>query len=82
MWYAKLTVCIIYDLFDMTLGRLLFPVPFSGEIVGCALCYAMFGKAGLLYGLEGLDFTEQLDGFVPVATIIAIANRPQESADS
>ena len=80
MWGAKLIVCILYDLFDMTLGRLLFVVPFSGEIVGCILCAGMFGWGGVLYALEGLDPTEQVDGFVPIATIIAVANRPSRIA--
>ena len=76
MWGVKLAVCIAYDIFDFTAGRLLFVVPFSGEVVGMALGMAMFGKAGLLYGLEALDPTEQIDGFIPTATIIALANRP------
>jgi hypothetical protein len=76
MWGLKFAVCVAYDLFDMTIGRILFVIPFSGEIVGCALCYAMFGKGGLFYGLEGIDFTEQLDGFIPTATIIALRNYP------
>lgn len=77
MWALKLTVCIGYDFFDMTIGRFLFPIPFFGEIVGCALCCMMFGKEGVLYGLEAVDITEQLDGFVPAATIIAIRNYPR-----
>lgn len=76
MWHAKLAVCIIYDLFDMTLGRLLFAVPFAGEIVGCVLCSALFGVNGMYYGLEAIDFTEVADGFIPTATLIAIANKP------
>lgn len=76
MWKVKLAVCIAYDVFDFTLGRLLFVVPFAGEIVGMALGAAMFGKTGLIYGLEALDPTEQIDGFIPAATIIALANRP------
>lgn len=76
MYWLKFSVCVLYDLFDMTIGRLLFVVPFSGEIVGVALCCAMFGKAGVWAALEMLDPTEQFDGFIPVATIIALANRP------
>lgn len=76
MWGVKLAVCILYDLFDMTAGRLLFVVPFAGEMVGIALCCAMFGKAGVFYALEMIDPTEQIDGFLPIATIIALTNRP------
>jgi len=77
MWPAKLAVCILYDFFDLTIGRLLFPVPFAGERVGCALCASLFGWGGVAYALEALDPTEQLDGFLPLATIIAIANKPE-----
>lgn len=75
-WGMKLAICILYDFLDMTIGRLLFVVPFLGEIVGAALCCLMFGKQGLLCGWEALDMTEQIDGFIPTATIIALANRP------
>lgn len=76
MWGLKLTVCLIYDFVDFTIGRVLFMTPFAGEIVGCVLCAAMFGWQGVAYALEGIDMTEQLDGFLPLATIIAIANKP------
>lgn len=76
MWGLKLAACILYDFFDFTLGRLLFVAPFSGEIGGMILASLMFGWQGLAYGLEALDPTEQIDGFIPLATIIAFANRP------
>jgi hypothetical protein len=77
MWGTKFAVCIAVDLFDFTIGRLLFPVPFVGEVIGCAICASMFGWSGVFYGLEAIDFTEQLDGFIPTATIIALANKPE-----
>lgn len=77
MWATKFAVCIAVDLFDFTIGRLLFPVPFVGEVIGCAICASMFGWGGVFYGVEAIDFTEQLDGFIPTATIIALANKPQ-----
>jgi hypothetical protein len=77
MWGTKFAVCIAVDLFDFTIGRLLFPVPFVGEVIGCAICASMFGWGGVFYALEAIDFTEQLDGFIPTATIIALANKPQ-----
>ena len=76
MWPLKLIVCIVYDFLDFTVGRVLFPAPFLGEIVGCGLCCMMFGKEGLYYALEAIDITEQIDGFIPAATIIAIKNKP------
>ena len=77
MWKTKFAVCVAVDLFDFTIGRLLFPVPLVGEIIGCVICASMFGWGGVWYGLEAIDFTEQLDGFIPTATIIALANKPQ-----
>jgi len=79
MWEMKLAVCLIYDFLDFTVGRILFPIPFLGEIVGCAICAAMFGRDGLLYGLEAIDVTEQIDGFIPTATIIAFKNKPSSA---
>ncbi len=46
-WHHKFIVCILYDIFDFTLGRALFVLPFSGEVVGCVLANAMFGSSGL-----------------------------------
>lgn len=76
-WKLKLAVCIALDAMDMTIGRGLFLIPFSGEIVGAGLCLALFGWKGLLYGLEAGDVSEQLDGFIPTATMIAMANKPR-----
>lgn len=76
MWPGKLVVCLIYEFLDFTVGKVFFLVPFHGEIIGCDLTAALFGKAGLLYGLEAIDPTEQIDGFIPTATIIALPNKP------
>lgn len=75
-----MAICVAYDVFDLTFGRMLFATPFAGEILGMALCVAMFGKEGLWYGLEGIDFTEQVDGFIPTASIIAFRNKPKDVA--
>jgi len=76
MWWLKFLVCIFVDLFDFTVGRFLFAIPFAGELIGTAVATALFGKQGLWYALEVLDPSEQLDCFIPMATIIALANRP------
>lgn len=77
-WWLKLWVCLTYDLLDFTIGRLGFAAPFVSEAIGCGLCGAMFGWRGLFYGLETLDISEQLDGFIPTATLIALANKPKK----
>jgi hypothetical protein len=75
-WWAKLAICVLWDGIDFTVGRTLFALPFAGELLGTALATALFGKAGLFYLFESLDVTEQVDGFAPTATLIALANRP------
>jgi len=81
-WHYKLIICILYDIFDFTVGRALFVLPFSGEVVGCVFAHFLFGADGFLYGLEALDPTEQIDGFVPTATFIAMKNRPAQPSSS
>lgn len=78
MWGFKLFICIMVDLFDFTIGRLLFVVPFAGEAIGVGVAYALFGNIAFAYAVEILDPTEQLDGFVPTATIIAFMARNHE----
>lgn len=81
MWWIKFFFCVLYDLFDFTLGRFLFAAPLAGEMVGCVIGYFMFGPAALLYFWEAIDFTEQLDGFIPTATLIALAARRAEKEE-
>lgn len=72
-WGAKFFISILIDIFDFTIGRFLFAIPFSGEIMGTLASMTMFGPRALLYLLESVDPTEQIDGFIPAATFIALA---------
>lgn len=74
-WSVKFGIAIVVDLLDFTLGRFLFVAPFSGEILGTAVGVALFGWKGLFYLLEAIDPTEQIDGFIPTCTLIALAAR-------
>jgi hypothetical protein len=74
-WSVKFAIAVAVDLLDFTVGRLLFPAPFSGEVVGAAVAFLLFGWKGLFYLVEILDPTEQIDGFVPTCTLIALAAR-------
>lgn len=67
----KLSVSIVLDLLDFTIGRLLgFGILFD---LGCALITAaLWGKRGWWCLLEVLDITEQIDGFIPSCTLIAL----------
>lgn len=67
----KLGVCLFLDFLDFTIGRLMgFGIIFD---LGCALiAAALWGKRGWWCLLEVLDITEQIDGFVPSCTLVAL----------
>lgn len=69
----KIFLAVLIDLFDFTIGRLLFVAPFVSELMGTAFCFMMFGPKALWYLVETIDISEQFDGFLPTATFIALA---------
>jgi hypothetical protein len=79
MWW-KLLIALVIDGLDFTVGRFLFPVPYAGEIVGTTVAMLLFGWKGIFYLLEAIDPTEQIDAFIPTATIIALAAMRDERA--
>jgi len=67
----RLALSVAIDLFDFTIGR----TPIFGAVgegVGSLILTALWGPLGLLYLGELADFTEQIDGFLPLATLIAL----------
>jgi hypothetical protein len=70
-YFLRLAFSVVIDLFDLTLGR----VPIFGSVtegVGTVVLMAMWGPVGLVNLAELLDFTDQVDGFIPTATLIAL----------
>ncbi len=70
-YYLRLAFSIVIDLFDFTLGRL----PIFGTVtdgVGTIVLLAMWGPAGAVNIWELFDVTDQLDAFVPTATLVAL----------
>jgi hypothetical protein len=66
-----MAIAVAIDALDFTFGRV--PVVGSvGEGVGTLINVALWGPVGLLYLGELADFTEQFDGFVPLATLIGL----------
>jgi hypothetical protein len=70
-YFVRLAISVAIDLFDFTIGR----APLMGTVgegMSTFVLVLLWGWPGLAYAGEFLDFTEQIDGFVPTATIIAI----------
>ncbi|MFZ4071397.1 MAG: hypothetical protein ACOYJ6_14970 [Caulobacterales bacterium] len=70
-FFLRLAVSIVIDLADFTIGRALIPIPWE-EGVGALILSLMWGPAGLLYVAELADMTEQIDAFIPLATLIGL----------
>jgi len=70
-FYIRLAISLAIDVADMTFGRLLFPVLWE-EVVGAGALVLLWGPAGLAYLWEIADVTEQIDAFVPTATLIGL----------
>jgi hypothetical protein len=71
--WAKFTFCIMADLFDMTIGRLFIGVSLFSDTASALVMYLLWGPLGLAAAWETFEPTEQLDGFIPTNTLIAIA---------
>jgi hypothetical protein len=70
-YFVRLALSVAIDVADFTLGR----VPFVGSVgegLGTAVLFGLWGWPGLVYLGELADPTEQLDGFLPLATLIAL----------
>jgi hypothetical protein len=70
-YFLRLAFSILIDVLDFSLGRL----PIFGAVtegVSTVVLFAMWGPAGLANLLELVDFSEQIDGFIPTATLIAL----------
>jgi len=70
-YFLRLAFSVLIDVLDFTLGR----IPIFGTVtdgVGTLVLFLLWGKAGLAYAWEVIDVTDQLDGFIPSATLIAL----------
>jgi hypothetical protein len=67
----RMAASVAIDVFDLTGGRL----PIAGTAVdglSSVILFFLWGPAGLTYLWEIADITDQIDGFVPTATIIGL----------
>lgn len=70
-FYARLALSVAIDLADFTLGR----IPILGTVedgIGGVALTMLWGRAGLAYFWELVDVTDQIDGFIPTATLIGL----------
>lgn len=69
--YAKLFVAIMLDIADFTIGRI---VGFGTlwDVALALIAFGMFGWKGLIQLWEVADPSDQIDGFVPTLTLLAL----------
>jgi hypothetical protein len=70
-FFIRLALSFAIDLADFTVGR----VPVLGTVqegLGTAILLLLWGPSGLVYLWELADWTDQLDGFIPTATLIGL----------
>jgi hypothetical protein len=66
-WWRFL-LAALFDFADFTIGRIpIFGIAF--DLAGTVLAVWLWGAWGGLQGLELLDFTEQVDAWIPTVTI-------------
>ncbi|QLQ13275.1 MAG: hypothetical protein HZY74_08295 [Brevundimonas sp.] len=78
--WAKFAICIVFDLIDMTVGRLMLGVAIFTDVANALIMFALWGPIGLFAAWEAVDVTEQLDGFVPTNTLLAWAAHRRSTA--
>ncbi len=69
--YVKLIAAIILDIADFTVGRIL-GFGTAMDMILVLIGFSMFGWKGLFQLWEVADLSDQVDGFVPTLTLIAL----------
>lgn len=71
-YFIRLALSVAIDAVDFTFGRI--PgIGSAGEGAGAVVLFFLWGWPGLFYLGELADPTDQLDGFLPTATLIALS---------
>ena len=79
---SKLAFAVFLDVLDFTVGRMLgFGALF--DVALAVIAFLVWGPAGLIALWELADPSEQIDGFVPTMTLIALSQmgRKKRSVD-
>ena len=70
-FFWRLAISVVIDLMDFTIGRI--PILGTAENgVGGIIVTVLWGRVGLVYFLELLDLTDQINSLVPTATLIGL----------
>lgn len=69
---AKLLLAVLLDILDFTLGRILGAGTVM-DLIFAGIAFVLWGPIGLLALWEALEPTDQIDGFVPTMTLIALS---------
>ena len=70
-YLVRLGICVASDIGDLIVGRALAFFPWE-EVPAAAAYTLMWGPIGMLHLAELADFTEQIDAFIPMATLIGL----------
>lgn len=75
----KLVIAVILDVADFVIGRVIgFGTLFDAVLTAAGV--AMFGWKGFLQAFEMVDVTDQIDGFIPTLTLLALAELREAKA--
>ena len=75
--HIKLIVAILLDIADFTLGRII-GFGTAMDMVFTLIAVMMFGWKGLFQLWEVVDLSDQIDGFVPTLTLLALTELRQD----
>jgi len=69
---VKLALAVLLDILDFTLGRIT-GVGSVVDVVFAGIAFVLWGPIGLIHLWEVADPSDQIDGFVPTMTLIALS---------
>ncbi len=79
--HAKLIAAIILDIADFTVGRIL-GFGTAMDMVLVLFSFARFGWKGLIQIWEVVELSDQIDGFVPTLTLLALMELRDEKKNA
>lgn len=71
-YFQKFAISVVIDILDFFAGRLL-GIGMIGDALAGVVAVILWGPAGVIAFWELADPSEQIDGFVPTLTLIAIS---------